>query len=92
MDNKKPATTEKIVLPKSLQREMIKFFAQASIARNAANTAQDKENQQTLEISKKGVLIVDKHRHLRSSFHRGTSAGRIFHKGAGGKITRLCHT
>jgi hypothetical protein len=60
MENNKPVTTEKIVLPKSLQREMIKFFAQAAMRRNT-NAPQDKDEQQTLEIPKKGVLIVDKH-------------------------------
>jgi len=42
----KPVTTEKIILPKNLQREMIKFFIQASMSKNA-NEHKDKDEQQT---------------------------------------------
>jgi len=47
----KPNTTDKIILPKNLQREMIKFFTQASI-KNASK--KDKEKQQTPEKPNKG--------------------------------------
>jgi hypothetical protein len=88
MEEKNPKTTEKIILPKNLQREMIKFFARC----NATKNVTDKDNQQTPEIPKKGVLIVDKHRHLCPGFYRGTSARRLFNPGARGKITKLCQT
>jgi hypothetical protein len=45
----KPNATDKIVLPKNLQREMMKFFARVIIPRN---TDDDKEKQQTSPKSK----------------------------------------
>jgi hypothetical protein len=50
----KPDTTEKIILPKNIQREMIKFFIQASKAKNVKeNTGREKQqpplNQKTEE-------------------------------------------
>ncbi len=86
MDDKKPDTTEKIVLPKNLQREMIKFFARC----NATKIVTDKDNQQAPEISKKGVLILDKHRCVRPGFHRRTSTRRLFNPGAGRETAKLC--
>ena len=68
MSDEKPNSTDKIILPKSLQREMIKFFAQASLSRNALD---DEDKQQTPENPKKGVLSVDKHWNLCQSFDRG---------------------
>jgi hypothetical protein len=44
MGDAKPVTTDKVVLPKNLQREMMKFFIQASIAKNVKeNTERDKQ-------------------------------------------------
>jgi hypothetical protein len=85
MSDKKANATEKIVLPKSLQREMIKFFAQAIGTKNVSG----KDNKQTPEIPKKGALIVDKHRHLCKGFHRGAGARRIFNPGARRKVAKL---
>ena len=48
MDSKRIEAKEKIILPKNLQREMMKFFLQKSMQKN---TVQDKEKQ-TSEISK----------------------------------------
>ena len=42
----KPVTTEKIALPKNLQREMIKFFIQASMSKNTKEHT-DKDKLQT---------------------------------------------
>ena len=51
MGDEKPVTTDKIILPKNLQREMMKFFIQASIAKNVkeknAKECNDKEKQQS---------------------------------------------
>jgi hypothetical protein len=84
MGDTKPETTEKIVLPKNLQREMIKFFAQAR-RKNISNATENKEKQQTPEILKKGALIYDKHRSICTGFDRGTGKGRLLHPGAGRK-------
>ena len=46
MGDVKPVTTEKIILPKNLQREMIKFFIQASMSKNAKEH-NDNDKQQT---------------------------------------------
>ena len=51
MGDMKTTTTEKIILPKNLQREMIKFFAQAQ---RKIKAKQEKGEQQTPEIPKKG--------------------------------------
>jgi len=45
MGDVKPDTTDKIILPKNLQREMMKFFIQASISKNVKENT-DKEKQQ----------------------------------------------
>lgn len=49
MDKKKANPKEKIILPKNLQREMIKFFLKNAAPKLAAL---DKEQQQTSENSK----------------------------------------
>jgi len=43
MDKRETPAKEKIVLPQNLQREMIKFFLQASMSKKST----DKEQQQT---------------------------------------------
>lgn len=86
MGDMKPNTTEKIKLPKNLQREMIKFFAQAQ---RKIKAKQEKDEQQTPEIPKKGVLKIDKHWCVRSGFHQRTGEGRLLYKGARGKIAKL---
>jgi len=89
MDDKKPNTTEKIVLPKSLQREMIKFFARCI----PVTSVPDKDSsQQAPEIPKKGVLTFDKHSDLRSCFHRGAGTRGLLNPSARGKITKLRKT
>ncbi|MCL2577506.1 MAG: hypothetical protein FWE27_05590 [Defluviitaleaceae bacterium] len=49
MEKRETPAKEKIILPKNLQREMIKFFLHTSIPRLAA----DKEQQQTPPNSEK---------------------------------------
>ena len=39
----KPVTTDKIILPKNLQREMMKFFAQAYAKNGGENARTDKQ-------------------------------------------------
>ena len=48
MGDVKPDTTDKIILPKNLQREMMKFFIQASISKNV------KEN--TIKVEQQAPL------------------------------------
>jgi len=48
MGDVKPVTTEKIVLPKNLQREMMKFFIQESSARNVEENTERDEQQTPL--------------------------------------------
>jgi hypothetical protein len=48
MGDVKPVTTDKIILPKNLQREMIKFFIQASIAKNVKENTGKEEQQSPL--------------------------------------------
>ena len=48
MGDTKPVTTDKIVLPKNLQREMIKFFIQASSAKTVKKDTERDEQQTPL--------------------------------------------
>ena len=48
MHDTKPVASEKIILPKNLQREMIKFFMQATFERKAKENAEDGEHQTPL--------------------------------------------
>ena len=48
MGDEKPVTTDKIILPKNLQREMVKFFIQASIAKNVKENTYKDEQQSPL--------------------------------------------
>jgi len=58
--DRKPNAEEKIILPKNLQREMIKFFLKTSMPKLAKLEASDtdapidKEIQQTSKIQKEG--------------------------------------
>jgi hypothetical protein len=47
MEQRKPDTKEKIVLPENLQREMMKFFMKTSIPKIVERNRRNSENHQT---------------------------------------------
>jgi len=51
LEKQKTTSKEKIVLPKNLQREMMRFFIEAATPKNVTN---DKEQQQTPKNSCEG--------------------------------------